>query len=52
MLGKEVKGWKRVPGLSGLHVNLAELEDGIYLVQAHGPRRRAHQPSAVEALIS
>ena len=38
VLGKEVKGWRRVPGLSGLHVNLAELEDGIYLVQARTAR--------------
>ena len=38
VLGKGVKGWRRVPGLSGLHVNLAELEDGIYLVQARTAR--------------
>ena len=38
VLGKEVKGWRRVLELSGLHVNLADLEDGIYLIQARTAR--------------
>ena len=38
VLGREVRGWRRVPGLSGLHVNLADLSDGIYLVQARTAR--------------
>ena len=38
VLGKEVRGWRRAPGLNGLHVDLSVLEEGIYLVQARTAR--------------
>lgn len=34
LVGKEVRGWQRVPGLQGLNVDVSDLGEGIYFVQA------------------
>ena len=34
LIGKEVRPWQRVPGLQGLNVDVSDLGDGIYFIQA------------------
>lgn len=34
LVGNEVRGWQRVPGLQGLNVDVSDLGEGVYFVQA------------------
>jgi len=34
VVGKEVRPWQRVPGLQGLNVDVSDLGEGIYFIQA------------------
>ena len=34
LVGKEVRPWQRVPGLQGLNVDVSDLGEGIYFIQA------------------
>jgi len=44
VVGQEVRPWRRVPGLQRLNVDVSDLPEGVYLVQAeaaHGAARTA-----------
>ena len=34
LVGKEVRPWQRVPGLRGLNVDVTDLGEGVYFIQA------------------